>query len=370
MYAHQQYINFCQRTHHLINSNTRQIGTNPAAKFRYDSRQKANLKSQQMRERTQKVNNVSTELSDHSEKMQIDEENKLIQDTKITSTNDLQRFGSKTQHAFDADKQEWKLEKDVELPFDTTNENGDEPRKKHARLHTGSESSDSPIDGNPLNEQADSIQVDDNADLDETKPLLSASDVSVSSSDDESSRPVRPSMVKVAPLLNNPANINISGKSASCYEEMDEEEEESDLDDSGSQNDECIFGPRAEVLFAEYMAERASEPDLALLEEDKLLLGLPMFRSIQPIYQMVIARNMSQQIFTNLKMHSIKAIENLCKYSEKNRLIAGRLDAIPLLLQFSIRQEGERGLVVSNYFIKCWISSKKNVVRLYANFLA
>jgi hypothetical protein len=92
-------------------------------------------------------------------------------------------------------------------------------------------------------------------------------------------------MAKVVPSLNNPANISINSKTnANCYEEMDEEEEESDVEES-SQNGESIFGPRAEILFGEYMMERASDFDFNLLNEDDLLTGLASFRSIQPIYQ-------------------------------------------------------------------------------------
>lgn len=244
----------------------------------------------------------------------MSEDHKAVQVMHVTSTDQLQEFGSRTQHAFDNEKQEWKLDKEVELPADIKdgqpNENGDEPRKKHARLHSGSDNSDTPTDGNAVDEQPESIQVDDNS-AEEMKPLLSPSDVSCSSSSDEApalptQRQPRLPIAKVAPLLNNPANINVEDKK--CYEEIDEEEEESDIEES-SQNGDSIFGPRADILFGEYMMERASDFDFNSLNEDDLLTGLPTFRSIQPFYQVqkMLFENFKHHYFFSKSSHGISA---------------------------------------------------------------
>ena len=286
--------------------------------------------------------------------MQVDEDKpKIIQDTKITSTVDPKQFATKTQHAFDAEKQEWKLEKDAELPMEIQEvaaENGDEPRKKHARMrNSGSESSDSPA-ADPVDDSVESVQVDDSLDLEESKPLLSASDVSSSASSGDEAPPVinRLPMAKVTPI-----SAKVVNKSNNCYEEMDEEdEEESDLEEPSAQNvvnNDSIFGPRAETLFVEYMAERTPDFDPSSLDEDEILSGLSTFRSAQQFYQMLMTRNMSHQVFNQIKFASLKAIDHLCKKSEKNRFVAGRLETIPLILQFAIRQEGERLLVVSRH---------------------
>lgn len=89
-------------------------------------------------------------------------------------------------------------------------------------------------------------------------------------------------MAKVNPMSNNPSFVAKSG--ANCFEEMDEEEEESD-EEIESQDTESIFAPGAENMFEEYMTKRAPDFDSNSLNEDELLRGLPFFRSIHQVYQ-------------------------------------------------------------------------------------
>ncbi|KAI6203275.1 hypothetical protein M3Y94_00537300 [Aphelenchoides besseyi] len=242
-----------------------------------------------------------------------------------------------------------------------------EPLRKQARLD--SNSSNEALPDSQQMESLEPIQLENCADLEEQKPLISpTSDCSSSSDEAPKLNPIKrlpvsmnQAMGKVLIGAQQQTAINISNKTNNCYEEMEDDEEEEGSDDdldleADSSGDEIdggltahvdgIFGPRAETLFSEYMSDRPPDFTLESLNEDELLRGLPLFHSIQPIYTMVVGRNIPPHMFSSLKQSTLRAISNLCRDSARNQVVAGRLEAIPLILQCSMRQEGERSVML------------------------